>query len=407
MRNFLLLLLCLSCLTVSSQDVKYRRSSLYSILIRHQELEFGKDIDTVFRKIPLPEKFDDHNLKIRAINLGIQKKNDKSEEENIKASIDAFNKKNNVAKRLVAKWFNRKSKKNQDGTFDTDLIVERGLYDASYFDVQLADMSVRGQSLLADAGEELIGNTYVMFSDIRYVDKEETAAAVGAVMALVGGILSSATGGLTGSLISAGSNLAVDISDAISGFKVSITSYLYRLVWNEEIANTFYNEYYISSPDEEKRKAFDKLNDLFSLEYVGSHKIVTNKTTMAGVVNKHDMIRKVCERAIDKNIAQLQRKYEEFRVKTPLYSVEPLTAKIGLKEDIDADTRFEVLERCEDNDGRTLYRRVGIIKPKKEKIWDNRFMAEFEENNDSGLEATEFEVVSGKGFYSGMLIREL
>ena len=128
---------------------------------------------------------------------------------------------------------------------------------------------------------------------------------------------------------------------------------------------------------------------------------------MAGVVNKHDMIRKVCERAIDKNIAQLQRKYEEFRVKTPLFSVEPLAAKIGHKEDIDENTRFEVLERREDQDGKIQYKRVGVIKPKKNKIWDNRFMAEFEESSEMTQDFTEFEIISGSNFNTGMLIREL
>ena len=120
------------------------------------------------------------------------------------------------------------------------------------------------------------------------------------------------------------------------------------------------------------------------------------------------MIRKVCERAIDKNIAQLQKEYEVFRVKTPLYSVKPLTAKIGLKEDIDEKSRFEVLEVVEDDNGRTRYKRVGIVKPVKDKIWDNRFMAEFEEENEGNTRTeTEFEVVNGSGFYPGMLLREI
>ncbi len=403
----LFLCLILICISATSQDTKYRRSSLYSILISHPDLEFGKDIDTVFRRIPIPEKFDDHNLKIRTIKFGILKKNDNTEEENVRAFIETFNSKNELAKRLVSKWFNRKSKRGEDGTFDTNLIIERGLYDADYFDAQIANLSIRGQSLLADAGEELIGNTYVLFSDIKYVDKEETAGVIGAAIAIGGGVVSSFTGGLTSIAISAATDLAVDVADKISGFKVSITSYLYRLEWNEEIANTFYNQYYISSPDIEKKKAYENERNLFKLKFIGSHKIVTNKTTMAGVVNKHDMIRKVCERAIDKNIAQLQRKYEEFRVKTPLFSVEPLAAKIGHKEDIDENTRFEVLERIEDQSGKIQYKRVGVIKPKKNMIWDNRFMAEFEESTNTTQDFTEFEIISGGNFNPGMLIREL
>ena len=59
-------------------------------------------------------------------------------------------------------------------------------------------------------------------------------------------------------------------------------------------------------------------------------------------------------------------------------------------------------------DGFTKYKRVGVIKPIKNKIWDNRYLAEYEdENQNVGLNATEFEIVSGNDFYPGMLIREI
>ena len=406
-RILLLIVFLLPFYTLSAQDMKYRRSSMYSILIRHPEKEFGKDIDTVFRQMPLPDKFDNHNLKVRAINAGVFEKNSHTEEENTCKMIETFLAKNDIAKRLVAQWFNRKSGRGKDGTFDMNLIIERGLYDASYFDVQLAGMSIRGQSILADAGEELIGNTYVLFNDIKYVDKEEESGLAAAGLLLVGSIASQVTGGLASTLISYGTDAVVGITDKIAGFRVVISSYLYRLEWNDEIANTFYSEYYMTSPDPDKKAAFDALDGLFNLTYIGCQKSVSEKAGLEGVNDKNDMIRKVCTRAIDKNVALLQKKYEEFRVKTPLFSSEPLTAKIGLKEDITPDSRFEVLEIVE-KEGITEYKRVGVIKPIKGRIWDNRFMAEFEEENKgSDLTATEFEVVNGSGFYPGMLIREI
>ena len=164
----------------------------------------------------------------------------------------------------------------------------------------------------------------------------------------------------------------------------------------------------MSSPNPERKAAFDAVDGLFKLTYLGCQKSVSEKAGLEGVHDKNDMIRKVCTRAIDKNVALLQKSYEEFRVKTPLFSTEPITAKIGLKEDITADSRFEVLEIVEKEDGRTEYKRVGIIKPIKGRIWDNRFMAEFEEENkETDLTATEFEIVNGSGFYPGMLIREI
>jgi hypothetical protein len=120
------------------------------------------------------------------------------------------------------------------------------------------------------------------------------------------------------------------------------------------------------------------------------------------------MIRKVCQRAIDKNVAQLQKEYEEFRVKTPLFSTSPLSAKIGQKEGVTASSKFEVLEMVEDAEGKLHYRRVGVVKPVKGKIWDNRYLAEEEkENKGNKRTATEFKVVSGRGFCPGLLLRQI
>lgn len=399
--------LLLIAVPARSQEQVYRRSSLYSVLVRHPEKRFDRDIDSVFASIPIPQKYNDHNLKIRALN-SVSRRTDQNERDNILETIETFITKNDIPKRLVSKWFDRKQGRKGDGTFDMNLIIERGLYDADYFSAQIASQSVRGQSMLADAGEELIGNTFVLFNDIRYLDKEEAAfwASMGVIM--VGAIASQVTGGLASLAISGATDAIVHINNDIAGFRVSITSYLYRLHWDDETANTFYSEYYMSERDSLKRVAYDKRKGLFKLDYVGSHSVVTENTTLGGVHDKNDMIRKVCARAIDKNIAQLQKEYEVFRVKTPLFSTSPLCAKIGLKEDIDEQSRFEVLETFENPDGRIEYRRVGIVSPIKGKIWDNRFMAEYEEENKGNTRTdTEFMVISGSEFYPGMLLRQI
>lgn len=410
MRNCLIFLFCLFSLAGSAiaQDVtEYRRSSLYSVLVRHPDKDFGKDIDTVFRTIPVPEKFYDHNLKVRAIDA-VSVNKSLTDEENVRSVIEKFLTVNAIPRRLVSKWFNRKEGRNADGTFDTKLIAERGLYGASFEDVSLARQSVRGKSLLMDAGEELIGNTYVIFNDIRYLDKEDAGAGAAVGIQILGAVASQFTGGLASIAIDAATKGASRLASQIAGFRVSITSYLYRLNWNEEIAYNFYDRYYMTEPDETKRKNFSMEKELFTVTYVGSFKSVSAQTTLKGTVSKNDMIKKVCERALDVNIANLQHKYEEFRVKTPLYSIKPLTAKIGLKEDVTKDRKYEVLEAVENSDGLTVYKRVGVIKPVANHIWDNRYLADLEdENAGSGIKETEFEVVSGSDFLPGMLIREL
>jgi len=66
-----------------------------------------------------------------------------------------------------------------------------------------------------------------------------------------------------------------------------------------------------------------------------------------------------------------------------------------------------VLEKNEDEKGRTFYERIGIIQPISGKIWDNRYLSVEEGFVGADLEATEFKKVSGGNFYQGMLIREI
>lgn len=380
-------------------NTEYHRSSLYSILIKHTEKEFCQDIVDVFKSIPIPEKFNEHNLSKRVLNAITYKK---TEEKNLdqKDGIDQFLEVNAIGRRLIAKWFNRD---NKTGICNMDLITQRGFYDANLLQVKLANLSVRGKALLADAGEELIGHTFVLVNDIRYVNKEETAGIFTTALNVVG----SAAG--AGSIVESAATLGSSISSNIAGFKVIVTSYLYQLEWDEKTAGTFYSLYYMGEGenDENKRKAFAMDRKTFQLRYIGSQSVFSGKTSLKGIHSDSEMIRKVCTRAIDKSIAQLQKAHDEFKVKTPLVSTEPLTAYIGKKEDVDEESRFEVLEITEGMNGTRSYKRVGIIKPVKGKIWDNRYMASEDEFEGAGLNGTAFQKVSGGDFYPGMLIREI
>jgi len=143
------------------------------------------------------------------------------------------------------------------------------------------------------------------------------------------------------------------------------------------------------------------------MRFVGAHTVQSGKTSLRGVSTNGEMIRKVCTRAIDKSIVELQRQHDEFKIKTPLHSTSPITAKIGVKEGIDEGTKFEVLEKREDANGRTSYRRVGTVAPVRGKVWDNRYLANEEGFDGADLGATEFKKISGGDFYPGMLIREI
>ena len=99
--------------TDQSDEFKYRRSSLYTLMINDNQREHFEVILNAFGNTPLSEKFNDHNIGPYLIDATGYVKDRSSE-------ITVYLEKNNVAKDLVAKWFNR----SKDGAFDMSLIEE-------------------------------------------------------------------------------------------------------------------------------------------------------------------------------------------------------------------------------------------------------------------------------------------
>ncbi len=387
--------------TDDNDIMNYRRSSLYSLMINHTDQQFAGEIKEAFLQIPVPDKFNNHDLSVKVLNLDKKLEGANSDKEN--PVISEFLKNNNVASRLVARWFNRDM---YTGNCNMDLVKERGLYNATEFDLQLAKHSARGMAMLQDAGEELIGNTFVVVNDIRYIDKNKGAKTAGLFLRALGQVAAAATG--NNNFGDLGNSLG-DITETLKGFTVKINTFLYRLEWDKDKADNFYRNQYGVDNDEEKKENFDKNRGCYSLKYVGKVESKGGTTSFLGIKEDEPvmMVRKACQRAIDENVADLQRSYEEFRAKTPLVTVDPLTAYIGKKEGITSESRFEVLEVVEMEDGTHKYNKVGEIQPVEGQIWDNRFMAEEEGAAGSNLKYTTFRTVSGKDFAKGMLIREI
>ena len=75
------------------QDMKYRRSSIYSILVSHSEQDFCDEIKEQFLAIPVPDKYNDHGLSINAVVVDCKGK--------YTEDITDFINRNHIASRLV------------------------------------------------------------------------------------------------------------------------------------------------------------------------------------------------------------------------------------------------------------------------------------------------------------------
>ncbi|WP_163171745.1 hypothetical protein [Bacteroides sp. 51] len=425
---------------------EYRRSSLCTYLIDEGEMPKIDTIKQAFLDAPIPIKYNDHNVceRIFSVNLeGLTDEHRKAFEAHMAQSgetnkpkkkkggfgaalgglgkdllneaaggksvlVDDKSKQDieiatynylleqKIAKALFDKWFI-----DGNGQFTDALMRERGLFDASALDLQTAQSSLGGMEILATEGEELVKNTFVVVSRFRYMSKDEVIAEGQSYVATAGALTgNSEAAGALNALGGLGAKAALG-----EGYYVTITSYLYQLIWNDEVKAKLYELW--------DNKAQYDTADFFELKYIGSER--ARAGVRAGMFTKkteEELIRIATINATDAVLAKLEKKYETFRTKTPIVITEngEITAHIGTKEDLKGGDKFEVLERIIDKKtGLETHQRVGTIKVAKGKIWNNIYMASDDENattDSNGLTATVFEG-NAKSFRNGMLIRQL
>lgn len=405
---------------------EYKRSSLTSFMVYHPEDTFANEIYNAYISNPFPDKFNNHNISATYMSFaevmddqgnGLYKEEygnilKKEEIEYNGKVLESYLNRMKIPMLMVAKWFNLHGNDSTGYAFDMSLVHERGFYDATLLDVEKAMQTVRGTRILADAGEELIGNTYVLVNDMTYITAEERAAMATAVTSIIDGVFE---------IFGAHTDFAKIVDEyakMFSGFTVKNHSYLLRLVWNDSIASKFYNDYYTETWDSTKIVSFLADTTTFRLEYVAHELEFGAKTTLKGKYDRKYLAKMLTARSIDKNIAALQKQYEDFKVKTPITEVLyndkgkiiGYAAQIGTKEGIDKKSKFEVVrESFNPETGQTEYKRVATLKVKGD-VWNNEYMATELAAEDQGegtdLKYTVLKKTSGGDVYPGMLIIE-
>lgn len=409
----------------------YYRNSLTSMMVYHPEDEFGYDVYKIFKRLPSLEKYDDHNIQVRVIDnsyisgvkgsfSGLNKQvygqsmilTAEEKEANGRAILEVLER-GDVAKRIIAKWFNLHGDSLQNSYFDTQLLEDRLDYNTSVMDAEKIKYTIEGRAALQDVSEQLIEHSFVLVSDMTYITAEDRADAAKTTFAVLGGVADVILGG------NAGSNLASvvgGIADRFTGFKVMTHTYLYQIEWNDSLMNEFYVRYFTTTPDPERMRAFWEDKTSFHLRYLGEESSVFEKTEVKGKYDRTQLLELITARSIDKNVASLQTKYEDFRIKSPITAVEyakngsvsGYRALIGEKEDVTPSSTFEVLEPSLEN-GKIVYRHIATLKPASNQIWDNRFNALMENDVDVSKEGTLFKVVgkTAQPIEAGMLLRLL
>ncbi|MCF8463539.1 MAG: hypothetical protein K9G41_01755 [Flavobacteriales bacterium] len=421
-----LILMCHHSIAQKKQEipeVKYRRSSLHTVLVQSGDYDMAEIIEGAFFKAPFPDKYNNHNI---GENLLLRSKypiSDAEREEggakrtkagemagnfasdatngitdpsaaDVPFQIEKFIVQNKIANKLVAKWWDRK----EDGSFGMDLIFERGSYDASALDAEIGQGTVRGAETLAqDAGVELISKTFVVFNKMHFIENEKIASLVKEKALL-------AASKIPNPIAQVAATNAAELAYKLTheGYTVNTTSFLYQLSWTDSVEAVFFNDYWVTNTDEPevkaaKSEAFDQ-TDLFQLQFVGKAKSssvvmpVSNPLSNKKAMPSNDVVELATVRNIDAVYAKLQKEFDVFKPMTPLYSVDPITARIGMKEGLEGGEKFEVLEQSIDpKTQKTIYTRKGTITVDKKMIWDNRITALAQATNTSGMSDEEIE----------------
>ncbi len=395
----------------NNMNTTYHRSSWHNILIYHNDQRYAEEILETYYNRPTSEKFNDHSLPLDVVTA-------KGKKYAKFKKIDRFMMDSDIANDLVAKWFNRN---DSTGYCNMELIYRRGIEGATTENVEMSELLKRGRSILLDSGTDLIGNTFVLAHDVVYIDKGERNKNVsegfrifGEILQGVGEVLAETSGDNNYKELESSVNellkTTADIVDDFEGFRVKIQTHLYKLNWQQSDNDFFYENYYLDENyyDEAKYQAWNDAN--YTLTYIGSQEAICGQTVMVGKYDLSQLIKIVMYRTMDESIVKLQKNYEEFRIKEPIYDIDEdgfVIAKIGLKEGVNPNSKYEILESVESSDGTMKYKRVGTLKPVDDKIWDNRYMALEDGAPNSGLEGTYFKVTNGHDLYPGLLIREI
>lgn len=335
----------------------YDRTSLTVLFLDFSEPNFD-EVRNVIQKIKFSEKYDYNNLSSPFIKPSFRRQSFSSDLQIL--LFHEFNKLK-LGNQILAKWYDRKP----DGTMSLGLIHQRGRFTSTDQHYSIAQSLKRGNSALEDYGERLINLSYILVIDMQNVRRNPNSTST--------------------------TNL---------GWQADAVGYIYRINYDENARKTFYDSWIQLNDDKKIREEKNKIFDSNFIPITFVDKFVIEQVEDRKGFNESANLQTLVEIAYRELIHKAEVMIGDFKVKTPLYSTNPLRAKIGLKEGLKADDRFFVYEHTLDVlNGITDVKRVGVTRSTGN-ISDNRHEAK------GGMESTKFYQISGSRLKSGMILQQ-
>ena len=343
---------------------EYTRNSITLLVLDYGDSPYMDHFRTPGR-LNVPEKFDDNNLNYTLLPANFTRSQMIDHSKSVVAGITYIAKSNmnddfieplfglvksyKIPNAIIAKEFNRQP----DGSFNMDVIAQRGLYNADVTDYQKAQATMRKDNALKDQGEQLLNNSYILVFDFKQV---KTMTEVYNAMDAVS---------------------EKPVVRTQNGYKANGNAYLYRIDFNDSVYNTFLQSMWIdNNTDPVVRQARIKLfdNNIFPVQRIAIIPFETNALQYnadQGVLapkvqkNSEQLFADLISNTLNGTVTSIEKLNDQFRVKAQITSVHPIGVKIGTKEGLKLDQRYFVFESRLGPRGNQYSKRMGVIRSKK------------------------------------------
>ena len=386
----ILLLTGISIFAQSDFTSNYDRSSITTVFINRNQNSYDKLFSNAAEQCIVYDKFDDHNLEIRSLNTDLPRvlaayngTNENNSDQRLGRVINEFK----IPNLMILKWWDVR----EDGSYSTQLIEQRGIYNATDAEVRVAEASKRGKAMLKDNGEKLIGNSYIVVVDFVKVqtmteiyDAQDAAAKLRAEK---------------------NDTKFVPVTRNKTGFKAEALTSIFKINWNDTLNYEIWEApYYDEANDRFNIDAF--LNKQMPISFLARFKVSSdgsqykdaNRNPGNKILSNEELFIQMYNEAVTNTLIAAPNQLEAFRVKTGLVSKKPLAAKIGKKEGLSVEQRYFVWENKMKNNGDIKQIRKGVIRVKN--VADNRSTAL------GKTPTSEFYQTAGKSLAEGMLLQQ-
>ncbi len=317
-KNYLLLIVCIGfcCQTMAQKKTMiddegsaftYNRNSISVLFTKYNDnLDYYSKLG--YDSVIYDDKFDINRIRTTFIPLSAKRDNI------IDSILDVTVNQMNIGREIVAYWLNRKS----DGSMDVSVMEQRSVYNAS--DQDKLNAQAAKVSTLKENGGQMIPNSYIVVFDIKRV--------------------------------SAASNV------------VTADAHVYQIDFTEDDLNNLYMYGWINDNDPadvklQKKNFFDNLK-------VPMHKVF-KKTIYSSGDNLDEAVKLLFN---NDNLSKMEKKIDGWKVKTSVYHVKPILAKIGKKEGLRNGDRYRAYIFREDKEGHLYTVKRGYVRATN--IVDNR-----------------------------------